>query len=50
MSRVPTFADVQAAVVRLSGNAVKTPLLRADMIDDRVMHSNIGGLSTVYRP
>lgn len=36
MSRVPTFADVQAAALRLSGNAIKTPLLRADMIDDRV--------------
>ena len=36
MSRVPTFADVQAAVERLSGNSIKTPLLRADMIDERV--------------
>lgn len=36
MGRVPTYADVRAAVSRLDGHAVKTPLLRSDVIDARV--------------
>jgi len=36
MSRVPSFSDVQDAVSRLHGNAVKTPLLRSDAIDKRL--------------
>jgi len=36
MSRLPTYADVADAVIRLDGNAVKTPLLRSDEIDKRV--------------
>jgi len=36
MHRIPTFLDVQEAVSRLEGHAVKTPLLRSDAIDERV--------------
>jgi len=36
MSRVPTYADVAAAVRRLDGHALKTPLLRSDAIDARL--------------
>ncbi len=36
MSRVPTYADVKAAVARLDGRAIKTPLLRSDAIDAQV--------------
>jgi len=36
MRRVPTYADVQDAVGRLDGHAVKTPLLRSDAIDKAV--------------
>ena len=33
MSRVPTYADVSDAARRLDGHAIKTPLLRSDVID-----------------
>lgn len=36
MSRIPTFDDVKTAAARLDGHAVKTPLLRSDMIDAHV--------------
>jgi len=36
MRRVPTYSDVQDAVGRLDGHAVKTPLLRSDAIDKAV--------------
>lgn len=36
MGRVPTFLDVQAAVSRLHGNAVKTPLLHSDVINNQL--------------
>lgn len=36
MSQVPTFADVAAAVARLEGHALKTPLLRSDALDAMV--------------
>ena len=36
MSRIPTYADISDAVLRLDGHAVKTPLLRSDVIDKRV--------------
>ena len=36
MKRVPTFQDVQKAVIRLEGHAVKTPLLRSDAIDAHI--------------
>jgi threonine dehydratase len=36
MSRIPTYTDVAAAVKRLDGNAIKTPLLRSDAIDTRL--------------
>lgn len=36
MSRLPTYADVKAAVATLEGHALKTPLLRSDSIDKRL--------------
>ena len=33
MSLIPTYADVRDAVGRLEGHAVKTPLLRSDVLD-----------------
>ncbi len=33
MTQVPTYQDVADAVARLDGHAVKTPLLRSDMLD-----------------
>jgi len=36
MRRVPTYADIQDAVSRLDGHAIKTPLLRSDRIDSQL--------------
>ena len=36
MGPLPTFADIEDAAARLSGQAVKTPLLRSDALDERV--------------
>lgn len=36
MSRIPAFPDVKAAAARMDGHAVKTPLLRSDVIDAHV--------------
>lgn len=33
MTKVPTFKDVQTAAKRIEGHAIKTPLLRSDVID-----------------
>jgi threonine dehydratase len=36
VDRLPTFADVEAAAVRLRGRAVRTPLLESEVLNDRV--------------
>lgn len=36
MSDLPTFADVRAAAARLSGIAIRTPLLTSDALDELV--------------